>query len=98
VTNFTVRVELHGAVHDDYVNLHATMEDEGFVRWIEDSDGNKKRLPTAEYNMADVDMARSEVHKRAKRAANEVKPNPTPWIPVTESDGRTWSGPRVWRD
>lgn len=41
MTSYTVRVELHGADDDDYANLHAAMEDEGFVRWITGSDGTK---------------------------------------------------------
>ena len=98
MTGYTVRVELHDANDDDYANLHAAMEDEGFVRWITGSDGAKNRLPTAEYNMADADIDRSEVLKRAKTAANSVKPNPTPWIIVTQSAGRAWSGLRSWRN
>ncbi len=98
MTNYTVRVELHGANDDDYANLHAAMEYEGFVRWIKGSDGDKNRLPTAEYNMADADIDRSEVLRRAKAAGNSVKANPTPWIIVTESAGRTWSGLKSWRN
>lgn len=98
MTNYTVRVELHGADDDDYGNLHAAMEDEGFVRWIKGSDGDKERLPTAEYNMPNTDIDRSEVLRRAKTAANSVKASPTPWILVTESAGRTWSGLKSWQN
>jgi hypothetical protein len=97
MTSFTVRVELHDAKEKDYTNLHTAMEDEGFVRWVVASDNSKKRLPTAEYNMADVSMTRSEVLKRAESAANSVKSSPTPWIIVTESAGRRWSGLKSWR-
>jgi hypothetical protein len=98
MTSFTVRVELHDAKEKDYTSLHAAMEDEGFVRWIVGSDDTKDRLPTAEYNMADVSLTSSEVLKRAKSAANSVKPSPTPWIIVTESAGRRWSGLKPWRE
>jgi hypothetical protein len=92
MTNYTVRVELHNANDEDYSNLHAAMEDEGFVRYITNSEGSKDRLPTAEYNLANTELARSNVLKRAKTAANSVKSEPTPWILVTESAGRAWSG------
>jgi hypothetical protein len=98
MTSYTVRVELHEADEDDYANLHGEMEERGFVRWIVGGDGSKDRLPTAEYNLADTDIRRDEVLKRAKAAANAVKPNPTPWIVVTESAGRRWSGLKPWRD
>jgi hypothetical protein len=96
--SFTVRVELHKADEDDYANLHTEMEDRGFVRWIEGRDGSKDRLPTAEYNLVGSSLTRAEVRKQAEAAANAVKPNPTPWILVTEAAGRTWSGLKTWRD
>jgi hypothetical protein len=98
MTNFTTRVELHDADEDNYEELHDAMKAEGFVRWIKDQDGNKLRLPTAEYNLPDATLNRQQVLQRAKRAADSVKPNPTPWILVTESAGRTWSGLKAWRE
>lgn len=56
MANYTVRVDLHGADEDDYASLHAAMDEQGFVRWIEGKHG-KDRLPTAEYNMANVTVA-----------------------------------------
>lgn len=97
MTSYTVRVELHNADGDDYESLHAAMENEGFVSWIVDSKGSKDRLPTAEYNFPDTDIERAEVLERAKRAANSVKPKPAPWIIVTQSAGRTWSGLKPWQ-
>jgi hypothetical protein len=67
VASFTVRVELHDADDDDYASLHEAMEEQRFVRWIRDSDGNRKRLPTAEYNMADTpSRSLTHWHERAK--------------------------------
>jgi hypothetical protein len=43
---------------------------EGFVRWVEAKDGSLKRLPKAEYNMANTSLTRAEVLARA-RAARE---------------------------
>jgi len=98
MTSYTVRVELHEADEDDYASLHATMEDEGFVRYISSTDGSKNRLPTAEYNFPNTDLTRADILKRAKEAANAAKPNPTLWIIVTESAGRSWSGLKPWRE
>ena len=98
MTNYTVRVELHRADEGDYASLHALMEAEGFVRWVAASDGTRKGLPTAEYNMADTTLTRAEVFDRARAAANNVKPKPKPWVLVTESAGRQWSGLPPWTD
>ena len=97
MTNYTTRVEIHDADEDEYEALHDAMEAEGFVRWIENSSGEKLRLPTAEYNLRDSALDRKQVLKRAERAAESAKPNPTSWILVTESAGRTWSGLKTWR-
>jgi hypothetical protein len=80
MTNYTVRVELHRADENDYARLHSLMESEGFVRWVETKDGSLKRLPTAEYNMANTASTRTAVLARAKAAATAVKPRPEPWI------------------
>ena len=98
MTRYTVRVELHDADDDDYESLHEAMEKKGFVRWVESNDGSKYRLPTAEYNMDSSTLDRSQVLDRAKAAAESVKPKPTPWIVVTESAGRNWSGLKSWND
>jgi hypothetical protein len=98
MTSYTARVELHGADEGEYEALHDAMEAEGFVRWIENQSGVKLRLPTAEYNLPGSTLDRKQVVRRAERAAESVKPNPTPWILVTESAGRTWSGLKPWRE
>jgi hypothetical protein len=98
MTNYTVRVELHRAVEADYARLHSLMEAQGFVRWVQSNDGSLKRLPTAEYNMPDTSLTLSEVLDRAREAATGAKPKPTPWVLVTESVGRSWSGLQTWED
>jgi hypothetical protein len=98
MTNFTVRVEMHKADEDDYADLHDQMERRGFVRWIVGSDSFKDRLPTAEYNLAGSSLTRDQVLDAARDAAKSVKPSPTPWILVTESARRKWSGLKAWSD
>jgi hypothetical protein len=98
MTNFTTRVELHGASEDEYDELHEAMHAKGFVRWIKNQDGEKFRLPTAEYNFSSSSRTVDEVVSLAEQAADSVKPSPTPWIIVTESAGRRWAGLKPWRD
>jgi hypothetical protein len=97
MTNFTVRVELHDAEDEDYETLHEKMAEKGFVRWVKDGEGNKSKLPTAEYNMQDSNLKRSDILNRAKAAADAAKPKPAPWIIVTESAGRSWTGLKDWK-
>ncbi|MBL8555077.1 MAG: type V toxin-antitoxin system endoribonuclease antitoxin GhoS [Phenylobacterium sp.] len=97
MTNFTVRVELHGATSGQYEQLHEAMEAKGFVRWVKNGNGEKDQLPTAEYNMQDTGLTRDQVHARARGAADSVKPSPHPSILTTESAGRTWSGLTPWK-
>jgi hypothetical protein len=49
MAKFLVRVELHGAVYDDYETLHAEMACRGFSREVVGDDGRTYQLPTAEY-------------------------------------------------
>ena len=50
MSQFTVRVELHGAQWVDYETLHAAMERQGFSRVIKGPDGRTYQLPSAEYD------------------------------------------------
>lgn len=97
MATFTIRIELHGADEDDYVSLHEAMEERGFFRWIEVK-GSKLRLPTAEYNIGSNEMGVAEIRDLAKSVAMLVKQSPAPWILVTESAGRAWSGLKQWED
>ena len=65
---------------------------------VEAKDGSLKRLPRAEYNMADTRMRERRCWPARKAAANAVKPRPEPWVLVTESAGRSWSGLPPWDD
>jgi hypothetical protein len=50
---------------------------EGFVRWVEAKDGSLKRLPTAEYNMANTSLTRAEVLERQQT----LHASPFPTLP-----------------
>jgi hypothetical protein len=67
---FFVRVELHGATWLDYLNLHANMAAEGFLRTVEVEDGAKYRLPSGEYCIAADPATADTVYSAAHRAAS----------------------------
>lgn len=77
------------AVEDEYEELHAAMEREGFSRVITASDGITYCLPRAEYNFVG-NHTRAQVLAAAQRAANSTGRESE--ILVTKSAGRTWSG------
>lgn len=84
MTNYTVRVELHGADGgDEYEDLHEAMRLQGFSRSI-NIDNVRYKLPTAEYSIVS-DISAHEVLRKAQAAANSVQPAPQPSILVTGS-------------
>lgn len=72
MSNFTVRVELHGVAHDSekYTQLHAEMEKRGFRRTIRIGDISYE-LPPAEYSLV-AEITVAEALTRAKAAALAV--------------------------
>ena len=94
MARYTVRVELHDAAGDDYDDLHAYMEQEGFLRYITDVNGKKYQLPTAEYNI-ETNKDRSTVLEKAKRAAANT--GHKYMVLITESAGRSWHNLPTWK-
>lgn len=94
MADYTVRVELHKASGDDYAELHEEMERHGYKREITTARGTW-RLPTAEYNLEGSSMETSEVRDQALEIAKSIKSKPTPWVFVTQSQGRSWSTEKV---
>ncbi|HGM6983941.1 TPA: hypothetical protein ACKQD1_004953 [Serratia marcescens] len=87
MASFTVRVELHKAEAEDYENLHEKMEAKGYSREITSSDGNRYKLPDAEY-VADKNMTASQVRDEVVEISSKVKSNPG--VLVTKSESRAW--------
>jgi len=98
VSNYTVRVELHYADEEDYETLHDAMATVGFVRWIQNEDGKKYRLPMAEYNLVNTSLDREAVREKAVEASARAKPDPEPWVLVTQSTARCWHGLKLWKE
>jgi len=93
MTNYTIRVELHGAEGGDkYEKLHEAMKAQGFSKTIT-IDGATYELPTAEYSLRSNSTSKQAVLKKAETAANKVQPKPKPSILVTSSElSRAFSG------
>ncbi len=89
MSQFMVRVELHGADQDDYETLHEAMEGEGFARQILSDDGGLYHLPTAEY-YREGNLSKQKVLDEAKSAVAKTKKKAG--ILVTEARGFLWSG------
>lgn len=72
MTNFTVRVELHGVKNDSekYDDLHDEMKREGFGRAIATKEGTF-HLPTAEYSKVSKE-SKEKILERAVAAAERV--------------------------
>jgi hypothetical protein len=91
MSSFTTRVELHGAIWQQYDLLHAAMERSGFRRWVLGVNAHGTHrfiLPTAEYDF-EAAMTSEQVRDLALRIANGVKPGA--WVLVTEVASRAWS-------
>ena len=88
MATFTVRVQLHlGDGAADYSALHHEMDEEGFTRTIQGSDGLTYQLPHGEYNLVG-DLKRREVAKKVRRALERSFDMGS--ILITESAGRFW--------
>ena len=70
---FMTRVELHGAVYQDYVNLHTYMAQEGFTNTIRSDDGVTYQLPPAEYELNATCTAAQARDKASKAATRTLK-------------------------
>lgn len=94
MSQFTTRVELHGANWQDYEVLHSRMAAEGFSRTITSDQGDVYELPTAEYDLVGP-FTQAQVVAKADRAAAFT--GKSRGILVTEAVGRTWRGLKMIR-
>ena len=89
MSNFTIRVELHGANYSDYETLHAAMNQAGFSRTITGDNGRVYQLPEAMYTMSTVASAES-VRTLASGAAQRT--GKTFAVLVTTAGPIAWVG------
>ncbi len=89
MTDCTVRVELHNASWQNYIDLANDLARSGIVDEITASDGATYKLPPAEYNYEGTATA-DAVLNTAREAANRT--GKTNAVLVSESTRRTWIG------
>lgn len=89
MTKYTIRVELHDASAADYKELAKQLAARGITDIIKNGDGERYKLPPAEYNYEGT-ATRAAVMDMAKAAAQGVVKSFA--VLVTESNGRTWHG------
>jgi hypothetical protein len=88
---FTVRVELHkaGNIESFYETLHAEMKTAGFSKTIS-KNGQKLKLPTAEYNL-EGNFEPKVVLEKAKTAAGKVGLEFSVLVTPTESERESYN-------
>jgi 2,4-dienoyl-CoA reductase-like NADH-dependent reductase (Old Yellow Enzyme family) len=86
---YTIRVELHNATWNDYVNLATKLAAQGVVDVIKGDDGTWYKLPPAEYNYegdAAIAVVRTVVANIAAQVSSRFA------VFVTEALRREWQG------
>jgi hypothetical protein len=89
MANFTARVELHGAITEDYEKLNDEMIKLGFRKRVQMPGQPVYLLPTGEYNYNEDFTSTSHVLELAKTAA--INTGKEFCVLVTKADGnREW--------
>ncbi|WP_426168568.1 hypothetical protein [Pseudoduganella sp. R-34] len=86
---FTIRVELHDATWTDYNNLATQLGRQGITDIIQADNGNRYKLPPAEYNYvgnATLDQVYNAVNKVASTLGKRFA------VLANEVTSRTWTG------
>ena len=89
MSRYTIRVELHDASWQDYVDLARRLAAHGIVDVIRSDDGRTYKLPPAEYNYQGP-ATRDQILTVAKDCAASVVSSYA--VLVTDAVARTWHG------
>jgi len=90
MAQFTIRVTLHGASWQEYVDLAAKLRAQEIVDVIRSDPGVWYRLPDGEYNY-EGNASAGQIHNTVATIASSVVAT-LPAVLVTESVRRIWSG------
>jgi hypothetical protein len=90
MANYIARVELHSATWNDYEQLHATMQQRGYSRTIQSSDGKWYQLPTGTYVVAGTDSSLQNALNAATEAAKAT--GRQSWVLVADWGAASWAG------
>lgn len=89
MARYTIRIELHDATWDNYVQMAKHLAAQGITDVISSDEGVRYKMPPAEYAY-DGSATRAQVLEMAKSSAAKVVRAYA--VLVTESAGRTWHG------
>ncbi|MCW0399675.1 hypothetical protein NB688_002756 [Xanthomonas sacchari] len=87
MARYTIRIELHGATWDDYVEMYKYLAAQGITDIITSDDGTRYKMPPAEYNY-EGGATRDQVLASAKACAAKVVHSYA--VLVTEAIARSW--------
>jgi hypothetical protein len=90
MANYIARVELKGAVPEDYERLNLSMQQRGYVRKITGEDGVIYQLPTGTYFVTDTSAVLEVALRAAVEAADETGKKAA--VIVTDWNSARWSG------
>ncbi len=82
MANYVARVELHGALFQDYEKLHEEMKKRGYLKTIPANDGTHYDLPTGTYQIMNNAATLSQAFDAAKAAADAT--GKSSWIFVAD--------------
>jgi len=86
---YTIRIELHDATWDHYIEMYKHLAAQGITDIITSDDGARYKMPPAEYNYDGL-ANRNQVLEMSKASAAKVVRSYA--VLVTESAGRVWHG------
>lgn len=89
MARFTIRVELHNATAKDYTTLATALAAKNITDVITADDGNKYKMPPAEYQCYG-ELTAVQVRDIAATAAQTTRKKHA--ILVTEATSRAWIG------
>lgn len=89
--SFTIRIELHDAIWQHYVDLARNLKAIGITDTIVAGDGKKYRLSPAEYNY-EGNSTLNDVFLAASGAAALVVPKYAVFVTESGGTGRIWAG------
>lgn len=89
MTDYVIRVEMHGATYADYERLHALLAAKSVTNFIYSDDRVRYRLPTAMYTYTGPETPQ-HVRDSVAQITASVRPNPA--VFVTVRGASTWQG------
>jgi hypothetical protein len=89
MSDYLIRVEMHGATYADYERLHALLSAKNVINFIYSDQQVRYRLPTAMYTYTGAETA-EQVRTAVAQIAASVAANPAVFVAVRGAS--SWQG------